>query len=336
VGNIRFSDALTHPSEFRLGPESSFPAEGSIDENVWGNYYLVNTNSSRGTRIGVANDFDTRAEIELWNHNTAEGRIYLKTTENDGAAQPRLTVRGSGNVGIGTTTPGHRLEVNGSMQVRGKFVHPYEFRLDRETAFPGNGSIDENVWGNYYLVNKNDNRGTRIGVANDFQTRAEIEIRNHNSADGRIFLKTSNDGGAMQTRLAIEDDGKVGIGTNTPSHKLAVNGTIRAKEVLVESQNWPDFVFTDAYDLPTLDEVAAHVDAEGHLPGVPSAASAEANGVKVGAMQRTLLQKIEELTLYAIDREEEVQALRDQVQAQQKQIDALKTAVQRLLAQTDE
>lgn len=96
--------------------------------------------------------------------------------------------------------------------------------------------------------------------------------------------------------------GNVGIGTTNPTYPLAVNGTIRAKEIIVET-GWADFVFDEDYQLPSLAEVERHIKAEKHLPGIPSAAKVAADGVSVGEMQAKLLQKIEELTLHQIEQE---------------------------------
>lgn len=96
-------------------------------------------------------------------------------------------------------------------------------------------------------------------------------------------------------------NGSVGIGTTTPSSKLAVNGNIKAKEIKVEIANWPDYVFTNSYKLPTLRDTEKYINEKGHLPGIPSAGEVEKNGVELGDMNKKLLQKIEELTLYLIE-----------------------------------
>lgn len=98
--------------------------------------------------------------------------------------------------------------------------------------------------------------------------------------------------------------GKVGIGTTAPgNYELAVNGEIRAKEIKVETANWPDYVFTESHTLPTLEEVQRHIDEKGHLINIPSARDVKLNGIELGEMNRLLLEKIEELTLYILDLE---------------------------------
>lgn len=109
-------------------------------------------------------------------------------------------------------------------------------------------------------------------------------------------------GTAGQERMRIDAYGNVGIGTNNPSVKLAVNGDIKAKRVKVTTTDWPDYVFHPSYQLPGLMEIADFINAHQHLPGVPSQEEVAREGsVDVGAMNEILLKKIEELTLYMID-----------------------------------
>lgn len=110
------------------------------------------------------------------------------------------------------------------------------------------------------------------------------------------------------------EKGVVGIGTASPdlAYKLSVNGTIRAKEVVVDT-GWSDFVFEDTYRLRPLDEVRSHIEEHGHLPDVPSAATVEAEGLSVGEAQMIMMQKIEELTLYVIELNRKNSALERQL-----------------------
>lgn len=110
--------------------------------------------------------------------------------------------------------------------------------------------------------------------------------------------------------------GKVGIGTpltnNTNNYLLAVNGKIGAKDVHVEnsSTTWPDYVFESSHKLPSLQEVEAFIAVNKHLEHVPSAKEVGANGFDVAEMNAILLRKIEELTLYVIQQQKEIDALK--------------------------
>ena len=73
---------------------------------------------------------------------------------------------------------------------------------------------------------------------------------------------------------------------------------------------WSDFVFGNDYNLLTLSEVEDYIDKNGHLPDIPSEAEVEENGINIGEMQAKLLQKIEELTLYVIQLEKEIDELK--------------------------
>lgn len=125
---------------------------------------------------------------------------------------------------------------------------------------------------------------------------------NYMSSEGILAIKAAS-------------NGNVGIGTPNPTEKLAVNGTIRAKEIKVEANPWPDYVFNDDHQLMPLDSLASFVKENKHLPNIAPAKSVEENGVALGELNRQLLQKIEEMTLYLIDQSREIKCLKNEVQA---------------------
>lgn len=94
--------------------------------------------------------------------------------------------------------------------------------------------------------------------------------------------------------------GNIGIGVDDPKAKLHVDGNILANEIKVQAQT-ADFVFEEDYQLKSLEEVEQFVHKNKHLPDVPSAQQMEENGVGLSEMNKLLLQKIEELTLYVIE-----------------------------------
>lgn len=112
----------------------------------------------------------------------------------------------------------------------------------------------------------------------------------------------------------IYTEGMVAIGTNdfSGNHKLRVEGSIGAREIKVEVGTWSDFVFEKEYDLRTLEEVEQHINKKGHLPEIPTEAEVNENGINLGEMNAKLLQKIEELTLYMIDMNKQVQELKSE------------------------
>jgi GTPase involved in cell partitioning and DNA repair len=120
--------------------------------------------------------------------------------------------------------------------------------------------------------------------------------------------------------------GNVGIGTANPSQKLAVNGTILAKKVKVSQSaaDWPDYVFDSSYSLPSLDSVSTFIQANKHLPDIPSAATVEKDGHDLGEVQKQLLKKVEELTLYVIELKKNDEAQKKENELLRKEMELLK------------
>lgn len=114
-------------------------------------------------------------------------------------------------------------------------------------------------------------------------------------------------------------DGNVGIGTSKPMEKLSVNGTIRAKEIKVEAEPWPDYVFKEDYPLLSLSETESYIKEHGHLPEVPNATEVAENGLPLGEMNRILLQKIEELTLHLIEKDKTLDEVLERLRVLEKE-----------------
>lgn len=118
-------------------------------------------------------------------------------------------------------------------------------------------------------------------------------------------------GGNAIINGTLYTNGKLSIGTtgDDPDYDLTVKGKIHAQEVRVDLDGAiaPDYVFYTDYDLSSLNEVEAYITKNGHLPNIPSAKQMEANGVNLKEMNLKLLEKIEELTLYTIQQEKELE-----------------------------
>ena len=194
-----------------------------------------------------------------------------------------MTMLASGNLGIGTTAPAHKLDVRGIMTSS----HANGNKVNLLTSGDGNS----------YLNFVGGSSSSRIG----FQI------------DG-------------SSKMSIYNNGSVAIGTgSTGTHKLAVEGSIGAREIKVEVGTWSDYVFGENYDLPSLEEVEKHIREKGHLINIPSAKEVEENGIELGEMNRLLLEKIEELTLYVLELKNKQVLLEGQNLKLQEEIEKLKT-----------
>ena len=215
---------------------------------------------------------------------------------------------------------GKVLVMNGKMGIGGE---PGEatFRI-RDTSMPN------------FILEGADNSRLQIGVAMNngsfapFSKAGDIVYRPLGSQHGLIFFlpNNNNDGNSyikfgditnggwfsIYNNRKVQIDGNVGIGKD-PDYKLDVDGTIRAREVLVNLNEGADFVFDENYVLKPLDEVHRFIRANKHLPEVPSAADMVDNGLDMGEFQIKLLQKIEELTLYVIELEKKNNILKSRL-----------------------
>jgi hypothetical protein len=252
-----------------------------------------------------------------------------------------LAITADGKVGIGTTTPAERLSINGNLAItdaNGDKMYIGELggnagRFD--FGFQGGAAATQNVlfWGgeeangwktdnftvqsdNINLVGGNNALVVSTPGGSSPVGAMSIDVNtfgNSSNAENSYFFRVRDVAGG-NTHFYIRGDGNVGIGTTNPTYKLAVNGTIRTKEVIVET-GWSDFVFAEGYKLRTLSEVEQYIKANKHLPDMPSEDEVKANGVSLGETQARLLQKVEELTLYMIELKKENDVLKKQVAA---------------------
>jgi hypothetical protein len=168
------------------------------------------------------------------------------------------------------------------------------------------------------------NARATIQTAMDYTTA--LVIRNpSNSIELKTYLGGVNNGNIVSigttgnnpialytnsaNRVFIDGFGSVGIGTDNPGiYRLAVNGSIRAKELRINT-GWADYVFEEGYQLKPLAEVEQFIKAYNRLPGIPAAAILQKEGVDVSEMQTKMMAKIEELTLYMIEADKKIAAL---------------------------
>ena len=272
---------------------------GVIDDAIWktGQHTLELQNSDAGDvvlafhRAGYSS-----ASIK---HSTIGG---LTISGNGAFDSDHLFVKTDGNVGIGTNNPIDKLHIFSSSS--GGTSHSFSDML-----------IEDNDRGMFQILTSNVGVGYFGFADNDDQYVGGIHYEH---ANDRMVFRVNDHASDM----VIDNQGSVGIGTTTTgTHKLAVEGTIGAREIKVEAGTWSDFVFHKDYTLPTLKEVEIHIKENGHLKDIPSEAEVKENGIHLGEMDAKLLQKIEELTLYTIAQDKTLKAQQEFMEAQQKLIE---------------
>ncbi|MFB9108380.1 hypothetical protein [Flavobacterium gyeonganense] len=160
--------------------------------------------------------------------------------------------------------------------------------------------VYENEESAFLTLNKPESYFT-VGGTQAWPVPYKLMVKNGNSKfEGAVYVDTN-----------------LGIGTSnfidgSDTYKLSVKGKVRAEEVKVYN-TWADYVFAKNYDLKPLTKVEEYIAQNGHLPNVPSAKEITEKGLELGEMAKIQQEKIEELTLYLIQQNKEIEELKSQM-----------------------
>lgn len=256
-------------------------------------------------------------------------------------------------IGNGNSSPLSALDVMGQSHFRifadaaGNVESTTDMNLNYKTG--GAFFINEGSW----LTSLNNRLtvvGGRVGI-NSAGPSSTLEVRDNGQAEAHIisdaypaapaYVYTENAAQSYSFGTDGSGVGHIGIGSGTPINlinfktqtgnaaqvwigKRPTSGThtnynfaaekIVAKEIYVfTTGGWADYVFDDSYQLPKLSEVESYYKENKHLPEIPSACEVEENGVSMGEMNKLLLKKVEELTLYVVQQQKEIEQLKAKV-----------------------
>ena len=160
--------------------------EGQTKENA---ILRFSAGPSYGDRYHeIVNEFYAMAGFATTN------KMHFKVNDG-GESSPgtRMTIRGDGNVGIGTSSPSEKLDVNGSIRIR-----------EGNDLYIGDSIYDSLRFKHH--VNSADTTGYSYI---DYNTNSSIRFRT-----------TTSSGSVSSYVMTLDKDGGVGIGTTTPNAKL--------------------------------------------------------------------------------------------------------------------
>jgi hypothetical protein len=357
--------ALVLVASYFLGIQNGF----SQWDAAWQTYVENQTMGIIG-RGGINPDFIVRGRMKTGDVSNLGG-LYLNNAETQFVGQIdanrlgfwnngwRFAIDNLGKVGIGTISPTSALTVNGDIKTTG-----YLHLNNDETQFLGHidahtiGIYNENGWnlamaGGFVGIGTTspeyplhvkcsyprsvglqvEGSGAWVGTNTKTTTSGAYPFYGYETQEGKLathYLTTAGDwklrlGSVDKLTLLANGNFLINKTSQTNSvYKLDVNGSARVNEIVVNTTG-ADFVFDEDYKLPSLSETETYVKANKHLQGIPSAKEMQEEGMKVGELQITLLQKVEELTLHLIKINAHVSNL-------EKENMALKNSIQKIEA----
>lgn len=301
---------------FRYGSYSDF---NIINNGLYDSYAAINFVTGQMTRMNIAG-----------NGNVAIGANASNSTQ-------LLTVRGIQGYDEGGPTDGTKSKALLRLQSSNKGLgEVLDFGMN---IWPSYGWIqpqNSEVADAFYDLSLNP-KGGNVGIG---VTEPEATLDVHFPGEPKTikFLDKINTPSTMNSMLRFtwyNDTADVGVVRSggqaiealalrinqkeiarfTPNGNAAFQGKVEAKNFVVSNTPTADFVFASDYNLKPIQDVEKFISEKNHLPEIPSAKEMTENGVEIGEFQIKLLQKIEELTLYLISQNKEIENLKKAVNA---------------------
>ena len=305
----------------------------------------INNGSIRISR-SVLGSVQNNLEFNMGNSTTAirsEGINFLVDNERKGyirysvggligvqglafsgtGAANNMIITPEGNVGIATSSPSSPLEVNG--KITATSLTSGSVNATNATVQEVFASLKTSIFNSGLLSNGDITlqSGGLLNLRADALNIGFVQLSGNNirigtygdNTTGKFVVRT---GGG--DRLFVDAAGNVSIGSASAAngYKLSVAGKVMAEELRIRLQaSWPDYVFSDQYQLRNLSELENYIRTHHRLPNIPAAFEVEKNGMDMGEMQRRMMEKIEELTLYIIQQQKEIDELRSLIKNRQ-------------------
>jgi hypothetical protein len=272
------------------------------------------------------------------NSTNTTGNLVFQTKLID-----RMMIDDNGLVGIGTTTPSSILTINSSnpiLQMRNNNVDKGYIQIVNDDLKIGTNLTNDlgrfivrtDGSDRLFINNKGQmglnvvpdafNSSFSIGEDEDGNSGIQLTYQNASRASFRVSGNTTNLTASTgylyiyrngSYPFVAHPDGNFSLGGHNAvaNYRFSIYGRAIATEfTALPYADWPDYDFADGYKLKPLAEVKKFIAENKHLPNIPSAAQIENDGIQLGDMSRRLMEKVEELTLYVLQLQEQIDELK--------------------------
>ncbi len=325
----------------------------------FGQLYSSGNNVIAGSTVGIGINTPSSATMLHIRRTSNGGNLYLENPNSTSFQTFRLTNDIPANYANYTKYGSSYAGGYAGISTMYPFANAFGFGNTGPmlNASTGNMGLAISKAGTFKLKLHIDASTERVGIGGNAVPSASVHINSaltsdtlkitnsttgHGAGDGLDIMNTGNEsyvfnrenggltfGTNNTTRMTISNGGLVKIGTTTTpaGYKLYVEQGILTEKIKVAiktSGNWSDYVFADDYKLAPLSEVETYLKENKHLPGIPSANEVVSNGLDLAQMDAKLLEKVEELTLYIIKMEKDMNELKKSNELLKQQIQTSK------------
>lgn len=212
------------------------------------------------------------------------------------------------NIGIGTNGPRVNLDVLGTTFSNKIFIGGQPEVSSERLRITGYSELSNT---DIFVINNASNNLL------SFSNQGILKLNYFSSTPSNVFSINAN----SDNILTVTDKGELLINGYNSERPLEIssdgykilqlnsNGLLRLRELKIDQNQWADYVFDTDYELMSIEELSSYISKNKHLPGVPSELELQESGVNVAEMNKILMEKIEELTLYIIDQNKKIETL---------------------------
>ena len=284
-------------------------AYNALDTGVQeGTVFHVPLSFRTGNNTSVLNPlYNPNMKPMFWVRQQSSNGFWLGSTPDK--FDTKFIVMPDGSCGINIAQPRAALDVRGSNAKNRPAAIIGSRAIGSTNVDPSTGLINYYTQQVHFVPILGENGYNQISHAND---------QGMFFSDGKDTLGSNMQSAFVLAPWAPRGDSTIGGMRMDANGNTEFHGNIRATKINVDAVWWSDFVFEDNYKLRTISEVESFINVHHHLPDMPNEKDVVKEGIDVANMQALQQQKIEELTLYIIQLQKQVDALKVEIQSLKK------------------